>query len=137
MKGKELKYLSRKELIEVLYEMKKREIALTKELEETKAKLEDKELKFKNAGNLAEAAMAMSGIFESAQKAADEYLALVKANNPIAEEEKPAEEKPEEKPTEEPENEANKTEQLQVVKPKNSALALIERFIDKKTHPKH
>ncbi len=71
---KELKRLSRQELLELLLAQTEELQRCRAENEELKAKLEDRELKLSNAGSIAEAALSLSGIFEAAQKAADEYL---------------------------------------------------------------
>ncbi len=73
-----MRKLGRKELIELIYEMKKREIELQNKLDEAESKLAEKNVKIENAGSIAEAAVQLSGIFESAQKAADIYLASIK-----------------------------------------------------------
>ncbi len=79
MKEKELKRMSRRELVEIIYAMKKRELELTAQLEHAKSQLNDKVITVENAGSLADAALALSGIFKSAQDAADIYVASVKA----------------------------------------------------------
>ena len=71
---KELKRLSRQELLELLLAQTEELQRCREENEELKEKLEDRELKLSNAGSIAEAALSLSGIFEAAQKAADEYL---------------------------------------------------------------
>lgn len=69
-----LKKLSRQELLEMLIESERHVEQLEKELEETRKQLEDKRIQIKNAGSIAEAALKLSGIFEVAQAAADQYL---------------------------------------------------------------
>lgn len=57
----------------------KQELELTKkQLEEANKKLEDKKLKSETVGSLAEEALALSGIFEDAQKAVDLYTNAIK-----------------------------------------------------------
>lgn len=82
MTSKELRKLSRRELIEVL-------LAQTREMEQLKAELnsknellEKREINIRESGSIAEAALRLSGIFEDAQKAADTYLAEIKRANP-------------------------------------------------------
>ena len=82
MTSKELRKLSRRELIEVL-------LAQTREMEQLKAELnsknellEKREINIRESGSIAEAALRLSGIFEDAQKAADTYLAEIKKANP-------------------------------------------------------
>ena len=83
MTSKELRKLSRKELIEVL-------LAQTREMEQLKAELnsknellEKREINIRESGSIAEAALRLSGIFEDAQKAADTYLAEIRRANPV------------------------------------------------------
>ncbi len=54
---------------------------LRKELEETKAKLEDREIRMEKAGNIAEASLLLTKVFEEAQKAADLYVENMKRRN--------------------------------------------------------
>ncbi len=79
---KELKRMSRQELIEIIYDMKKTEIALRKELEEAQEKLLDRQLRVETAGSIAEAALSINRVMEAAQAAADDYLRSVKAKYP-------------------------------------------------------
>ena len=78
MTDKELKKLSRAELLEMLLEQTRRVEQLKKELEEKNAMLEEKKLMIEDAGNLAQAALALNKVFEAAQAAADQYLYNVK-----------------------------------------------------------
>ena len=66
MTEKELRRLSRTDLLEMLLEQSKEVQRLQQELEETKQKLE--------AGSIAEAALRINKVFEAAQQAADQYL---------------------------------------------------------------
>ena len=82
MTSKELRKLSRKELIEVL-------LAQTREMEQLKAELnsknellEKREINIRESGSIAESALRLSGIFEDAQKASDTYLAEIRRANP-------------------------------------------------------
>ena len=78
MTDKDLKRLSRAEILELFLEQCKRNETLEKELAEVKAQLADREIKIANSGSLAEASLALTEIFEEAQKAAELYLANVK-----------------------------------------------------------
>jgi hypothetical protein len=82
MTSKELRKLSRRELIEIL-------LAQTREMEQLKAELstknellEKREISIRESGSIAEAALRLSGIFEDAQRAADTYLAEIRRANP-------------------------------------------------------
>ena len=74
MKEKELRKLKRIELYEIMLAQSKEIDQLREELEITKQKLEEKELKVANAGSLAEASLQLTQIFTEVQKAADLYL---------------------------------------------------------------
>lgn len=82
MTRKELKRLTRAELLELLLEQTKRAEQLEAELEEAKAELECRRLIVSKAGNLAEAALQINRVMEAAQAAANQYLeniALIEA----------------------------------------------------------
>ena len=88
MTDKKFRRLSRSELVEIIYELqkneqelKKQKSALEKENKKLKNSLELRELKLSQAGSIAEATVELSGIFEAAQNAADEYLSQIKADN--------------------------------------------------------
>lgn len=87
MTDKDLRNLGRKELIEIIYEFQKREAEFQSTIKSLSEQLEVKEIQMEQAGSIAEAALVLNGIFESAQKAADQYLLSIKtANEHIAEE---------------------------------------------------
>lgn len=81
MTEKELRRMSRKELIEIIAAQKKRELKLQQQLDQAEQLLADRNIKISNAGSIAEAAMALSGVFETAQTAADSYLASLRHAN--------------------------------------------------------
>ena len=81
MKEKELSKLSRIELLEMLIEQSKEVERLNIELEKAKQELENREIVLNEAGSIAEASLQLSGIFEAAQKAANQYLDNVKSMN--------------------------------------------------------
>ena len=74
MTSKELKWLSRRELLEMLIEQMKENQRLRSRLEQAEAELENRELVSLRAGYMAEAAMQLNGVFEAADKAARQYL---------------------------------------------------------------
>ena len=78
MTDKELKKLSRAELLGLLLIQTKEVDRLQKELNETKAKLEDKNIIIDNAGSIAEAALKLNGVFEAAEEAAKQYVENMK-----------------------------------------------------------
>lgn len=79
MMKQDLKKLSRSELIEVIYQLKKQEQELQAQLETLQAALQDRKLKTERVGSIAEAALAITDIFEQAQAAADAYLAEIRS----------------------------------------------------------
>ena len=74
MVEKELKKLSRRELLEILIIQTKRVERLESQLAEAQAALADRRIMLEKIGNLAEASLAINGVFEAAQKAAEQYL---------------------------------------------------------------
>ena len=79
MTDKDLRHLSRAELLDILYEQQKRYEESLAENQALRQQLEDRTLRIASAGSIAEAAMQINGVFEAAQAAADQYLASVKA----------------------------------------------------------
>ena len=74
MTDKELRRLRRDELLELLIEQTKRADALQVQLDDAKAQLSSRRIAIENAGSLAEAALRLSGVFQSAEQAAKLYL---------------------------------------------------------------
>lgn len=73
MKNNDLKKLSRRDLLEILLELRKENENLRQQLERAREELASRELTVADAGSLAEAAMRLNGVFEAAQKACDQY----------------------------------------------------------------
>lgn len=71
---KELKRLSRMELLQLLLVQTQETERLKKDNEELKARLECRTLQVTEAGNIAEATMKINGVMEAAQEAARQYL---------------------------------------------------------------
>lgn len=102
MTDKEFRRLRRPQLIEIVYELQAEQKKLIDEkealqkqfeqeketllhqFEQEKAELSQKLAMIENAGSIAEAAAALSGIFEKAQKTADEYIAAVYSANQMS-----------------------------------------------------
>lgn len=74
MTDKQLKNLSRAELLEILLMQTKEVDRLTEELAQVKTQLEDRNMVLQEAGSIAEATVGLNQIFQTAQKTADEYL---------------------------------------------------------------
>ena len=78
MTDKELKRLSRSELLELLLIQTRETERLTKKLEAAEAMLADRQLKLDKAGDIAHAVLEINGVMEAAQEAARQYLDNVK-----------------------------------------------------------
>lgn len=74
MTDKELKRLSRTELLELLLEQTRERERLEKALEEAEQKLADRQLQIEEAGDIAHAVLQINGVMEAAQAAARQYL---------------------------------------------------------------
>ena len=74
MTDKEFKRLSRAQLIDIIYQFQLKQDELVAENERLTKELADKRLHITNAGNIAEAAMGIHGVMQSAQEAAQLYL---------------------------------------------------------------
>ena len=66
-------------MIEIIYELERREEKLEKRLERARARLKDRTVRMERAGSLAEVAAVIAGLFEAADETAAMYLAGVKA----------------------------------------------------------
>ncbi len=78
MTNKELKKLSRADLLELLLEERRENERLRAVLKKACEKLADKNVSIQNAGSIADAAFALNGVFEAAEAAAAQYLDNVK-----------------------------------------------------------
>lgn len=74
MTEKELRRLSRRELLEMLITRTIENERLTEELQQARKELSDREFIQERAGSMAEAALQLNGVFEAADRAAREYL---------------------------------------------------------------
>ncbi len=70
--------MSRSELIEIIYALEGDANRLEKENAELKSKLNEREIKIKNAGSIAEAALSLNEIFRKADDAASDYILSAK-----------------------------------------------------------
>ena len=71
---KELKKMSRRELMDIIYQMKKNEQQLQEEIDSLQQALQDKRIRLSVAGSVAEAAASITNVFSAAQMTADLYL---------------------------------------------------------------
>ena len=78
MDERNFRKLRRIELYEIMLAQSQEIDALKAELAQVREELSNKEIKLKEAGSIAEAALSLTNIFEEAQKAADLYLENIK-----------------------------------------------------------
>ena len=78
MTDKELKKLSRVELLELLVAQAKDTEELQAQLDEANAKLANRTIEVDKAGSIAEASLKLNGVFSAAEAAAAQYLENVK-----------------------------------------------------------
>lgn len=78
MTERELKRMSRTEVLELLLSQTNRIEELEAKLKEANEKIEDKQIRLEQAGSIAEASLQLSDIFNDAQVAADQYLENMK-----------------------------------------------------------
>ena len=78
MADKELRKLSRKQILELLLRLTEKSESLQAELDEANKKLNNRLLIKSEAGSIAEASLKLNGVFEAAQKAAEQYLYNIK-----------------------------------------------------------
>lgn len=74
MTERELRRLSRTDLLELLLAQRKENEQMRCLLDQTQAQLTDRTIKINNAGSIAEASLQLSGIFEAAQDSCQYYL---------------------------------------------------------------
>lgn len=79
MTDRELRKLSRRDLLELLIQQDEEMEALKKRLKEAEYKLESRTIAIDTAGSIAEASVSISGVLEAAQDAAARYLENVEA----------------------------------------------------------
>ena len=74
MTKKELKRLSRTDLLELLLQERQENETLHAEIKRLKEQLADRIITIQNSGSIAEASLQLNGIFDMAQRAAEQYL---------------------------------------------------------------
>lgn len=87
MTDKEFKKLSRSQLIDIIYQFQLKQEELIAENERLTKELADKRLRMTQAGNIAEAALAVNNVMQHAQDAAQQYLDEIRAMHSELEEE--------------------------------------------------
>lgn len=78
MTKKELRKMSRRDLITLLLEVSRENDLLRQQLTEANRRIASREIRLSHSGSIAEAAMRLNGVFEAAQRAADQYLENVR-----------------------------------------------------------
>lgn len=78
MTDKELKRMSRAELLELLIEQMEENERLRKKLAEANAELADRQIVLDRAGSIAKAALELNKVFEAADLAARQYVESVR-----------------------------------------------------------
>ncbi|MCQ2514913.1 MAG: DNA repair protein [Ruminococcus sp.] len=81
MTDKELRKLSRAELLKLLVAQGRELEQLKTELDDAKQQLANRQIVIENSGSIAEAALKLNEVFEAAQKAADLYVENIKLQN--------------------------------------------------------
>lgn len=74
MTPKELKRLSRSDLLEMMLEVTQENARLRKEMERMRSQLNDRTITIENCGSLAEASLQLTDIFRTAQESCDLYV---------------------------------------------------------------
>ena len=74
MREKDLRRLSRADLLEMLIDQSKEMQKLQERLEQAESELKKREIAIQNAGSIAEASLMLNGVFEAAQAACREYV---------------------------------------------------------------
>lgn len=75
---RELRKLSRADLLELLLAESRENEQLRAQLQEANQKLASREIELQNAGSIAEAALRLNGVFEAAERAAQQYVENVR-----------------------------------------------------------
>lgn len=78
MNDRELRRMSRAQILELMIEQSREIERLNIQLEQANQQLQSREIKLSRCGSIAEASLALMDIFDSAQRAADIYLENVK-----------------------------------------------------------
>ena len=74
MTDKELRRLRRDDLLQILINQQRQIDDLTALVEDYEKQLNERKIAIEEAGSLAEAVLKLNGVFDAAQKAADQYL---------------------------------------------------------------
>lgn len=75
---RELRHVSRADLIEIIYELQQAELELKQENAALKEQLQQRRVAIESSGTLAEALAKINGLFDAAQATANDYVAAAK-----------------------------------------------------------
>ena len=78
MRSRDCRHYTRRELVEIIYELERREEKLERKLEKARTRLKTRTARMEQAGSLAEVAAIVTGLFEAADETAALYLAGLK-----------------------------------------------------------
>lgn len=79
MAEKELRKMRRAELVDIIYALESQVQQLQQKNDALERELAQRRIILNRSGSIAEAALALNGVFAAAQKAAEEYVASVQA----------------------------------------------------------
>jgi membrane protein involved in colicin uptake len=85
MTDKEIRHLSKTELLSIIRDQEQELQQAREQAEEWKRQLEDKQIRLEKCGSIAEASLQIQKVFETAQAAADQYLSEVRKKRDGAE----------------------------------------------------
>jgi hypothetical protein len=78
MTDRELRKLSRSDLLEMLVDLSEEHNLVKQQLKTAEEKLNNRQILIDKAGSIAEASLQLNGVFEAAQAAADQYLESIR-----------------------------------------------------------
>ena len=79
MTEKELKRLSRRDLLEMLITQSVELREAQEKVKQLEAELSSRQIKLENAGSIAEASLSLNGVFEAAQASCEQYIQNIRA----------------------------------------------------------
>lgn len=78
MTDKELRRLSRGELLEMLIAQIEENQLLKQQLKDAQLQLDNRQIAIETSGSIAEAALKLNGVFQAAEEAAQQYIENIK-----------------------------------------------------------
>ena len=78
MTDKELRRLSRGELLEMLIAQMEENQLLKQQLKDAQIQLDNRQIAIETSGSIAEAALKLNGVFQAAEEAAQQYIENIK-----------------------------------------------------------